>query len=137
MADDSSVQPPAAENTSGQGGAVPAEVMGMGFNWGAFWLTWIWGIAHGVWNSFLVLVLNIIWSIVLGVKGNEWAWRSRRFDSVEQFRQTQAVWSKWGWILFIIWLVLAVIVMLLAGAAILAALGIAASAGATVPDINY
>jgi len=52
------------------------------------------------------LILNLIWMIVLGIKGNEWAWRSRKFESVEQFRETQAIWSKWGLIIFIVMLVL-------------------------------
>lgn len=100
----------------------------MGWNWGAFWLTWIWGISHGVWNSFLVLILGIIWSIVLGVKGNEWAWQNRRFDSIEHFRQTQAAWSKWGWIVFIVCAVIWIVMMVFGvGAALFAG---AATSGA-------
>lgn len=91
----SSFAPPA--NTSGTGGPVPEEIKG--WNWGAFWLNWIWGIAHNVWIALLVFCLPVIWQIVLGVKGSEWAWQQRQFDSVEQFKQTQAVWSKWGWII--------------------------------------
>lgn len=30
-----------------------------GFNWGAFWLTWIWGIFHGVWVSILLIPLTL------------------------------------------------------------------------------
>ncbi len=106
---------PAVQNTSGTGGPVPEEIKG--WNWGAFWLSWIWGIAHNVWIALLALCLGLIWSIVLGIKGNEWAWQHRRFDSVEQFKQTQAVWAKWGWILFfvslgiwILWMIFAVVI---------------------------
>ena len=106
-------------NTSGTGGPVPEEIKG--WNWGAFWLSWIWGIAHNVWLALLVFCLSIIWNIVLGIKGNEWAWQHRQFDSIEQFKETQAVWAKWGWILFfvslaiaILWIVFAVV---LAGSA--------------------
>ena len=117
MADNTYQQPPAVGNNSGTGGDPPPEIMSMGFNWGAFFLNWIWGIANGVWNSLLVFILGIIWSIVLGVKGNEWAWRSRKFDSIEQF--TQAVWSKWGIILFVVLLILGVLLMVFGvGAAI-------------------
>ena len=108
--------PPAFENTSGTGGPVPEEVRQMGWNWGAFWLNWIWGIAHNVWISLLTFCLGLIWQIVLGIKGNEWAWQHRRFDSIEQFKQTQAVWSKWGWIIFaiqvaigIVWVIFGVV----------------------------
>ena len=101
----SSYAPPA--NTSGTGGPVPEEIKG--WNWGAFWLHFIWGIAHNVWLSLLYFCLGEIWMIVLGIKGSEWAWQHRRFDSVEQFKQTQAVWSKWGWIFGILWVLRVVI----------------------------
>ncbi len=82
-----------AENTSGTGGPVPEEIKG--WNWGAFWLNWIWGIGNSVWIAFVVLVLGLIWQIYLGVKGNELAWQNRKFESVQQFKDTQAAWSKW------------------------------------------
>jgi len=88
-------------------------------------LSWIWGIGNGVWISFLVLILGTIWSIVLGVKGNEWAWQNRHFESIQQFKETQAAWAKWGWIIFIISLVGGLLIALFAGG--LAVLGIAAS----------
>ncbi len=87
------------ENTSGMGSkaVVPA---GLGeWNWGGFLLTWIWGIGNNVWWSFLVFVpyfgfLVMPW--VLAFKGNEWAWRSKRWDSVEHFKQVQHKWAMWG-----------------------------------------
>jgi hypothetical protein len=88
-------------NTSGQASAtLPPELKG--FNWGAFFLTWIWGIGNGVWISFLALILGIIWSIVLGIKGNEWAWQHKKWNSIEHFKKTQKIWSKWGVGLFIV-----------------------------------
>ena len=128
MADDSGTQAGPAANTSGQGGPVPDEVKNMGWSWGAFLLTWIWGISHGVWNSFLVVILGIIWQIVLGVKGNEGAWQNRRFESIEQFRETQAAWSKWGWIVLVVSAVIWILMMVFGvGAALFAG---AASSGA-------
>lgn len=128
MADDSGMQAGPAANTSGQGGPVPDEVKNMGWNWGAFWLTWIWGIGNGVWISFVALVLGIIWSVVLGLKGNEWAWQNRRFESIEQFRETQAAWSKWGWIVLVVSAVIWILMMVFGvGAALFAG---AASSGA-------
>ena len=90
----------AAENTSGQGksAVVPQEVRG--WNWGAFLLTWIWGIGNRVWLAFLVFLpiplAAFAMSIVLGVKGSEWAWQSRKWDSVERFKRTQRTWMYWG-----------------------------------------
>ena len=97
-------RPAVQANTSGTGGPVPDEIKG--WNWGAFWWSCIWGIAHNVWISLLVFCLPIVWQIVLGIKGNKWAWQYRQFDSIEQFKQTQAVWAKWGWIVGIVCLVL-------------------------------
>lgn len=121
MADSSHLTKPAYANNSGTGGDPPPEVLSMGFNWGAFLLHWIWGIANGVWNSLLVFVLGLVWMVVLGLKGNEWAWRARKFDSIEQFRETQAAWSRWGIILLVFSLVVGLLVVaLVIGGAILA-----------------
>jgi hypothetical protein len=32
-------------------------------------------------------------AIALGVKGNEWAWKSRRWRSIEQFKAHQRGWT--------------------------------------------
>ncbi len=100
--------------------AAAAEGAPRGWNWGAFMLTWIWGIAHSVWISFLVLVpvLNIIWPFVLGAKGNQWAWEKKHYDSVEQFKKSQKPWNIAGVILFVlglvgglIWLIVFIVAM--------------------------
>ena len=96
-------------NTSGQGSAsvLPPELKK--WNWGAFFLTWIWGIGNSVWIAFIAFVLGIIWAIVLGIKGNEWAWQQKKWDSIEHFKKTQRTWAKWGIGLFIVWIVIAII----------------------------
>lgn len=38
-------------------------------------------------------LLSLPVSVVLGLKGNEWAWKNRRFDSVEHFKRVQRVWA--------------------------------------------
>ena len=92
------------ENTSGQGelATVPEGVKG--WSWGAFVLTWIWGIFNGVLISLLCLIpfFSLAWAIVLGIKGNEWAWRNKRWDSVEHFKSTQRPWNIVGIVLFVI-----------------------------------
>jgi hypothetical protein len=89
---------PGVENTSGQGSlaVVPAEIGG--WNWGAFLLGWIWSIGNSVWIGLLALIpyLGFIMNIILGVKGSEWAWRYKRWNSVEHFKRTQSTWMKWG-----------------------------------------
>jgi len=83
-------------NDSGTGATavLPDELKG--FNWGACLMSWIWSIAHNTWIGLLTFVFGIIMMVVLGFKGNEWAWQNRKWDSVEQFRETQRVWTKWG-----------------------------------------
>jgi len=105
--EESSIQQPA--NTSGQGSAavLPPELKK--WNWGAFFLSWIWGIGNGVWIAFIAFILGIIWSIVLGIKGNEWAWQHKKWNSIEHFQKTQRTWAKWGIGLFIAGVVIGII----------------------------
>ena len=109
-------QQPQYANNSGTGGPAPLEVRG--WNWGAFFFSWLWGIANGVWVSLLICLLGIIGTIWLGAKGSEMAWGKRRFASVQQFKDTQRAWGTWGWVLFALNLVFSVIIVLVAMAMI-------------------
>ncbi len=84
--------------------AIPPEIRG--WNWGAFLLTWIWGIGNRVWVAFIVFIpvplLALIMAFMLGAKGNEWAWRSKNWHSVDHFRMTQKNWAYWGIALFVL-----------------------------------
>lgn len=107
-------------NTSGMGSsaAVPP---GLGdFNWGAFLLTWIWGIGNSVWWSFLVFIPYLGWMVmpwVLAFKGNEWAWQNKKWESIEHFKNVQHTWAVWSWVLSIV--VVAFILFLMIGGLIL------------------
>ena len=104
------------ENTSGQGelAIVPEEVKG--WSWGAFVLTWIWGIFNSVWIALLCFIpfFSLVWAIVLGVKGNEWAWRNKKWDSIEHFKSTQRSWNIAGIIVFAISIVAGVVAIIVA-----------------------
>lgn len=57
-------------------------------------------------------LVNIILATVFGIKGNEWAWQNRRFESVEHFRKVQHIWMIWGFaitLFFIVFLVMSVL----------------------------
>jgi hypothetical protein len=101
------------ENTSGQGkdAVIPEEIKG--WNWGAFLMSWIWGIGNKVWIALLAFLLGIIMSIILGIKGNEWAWRNKTWNSVEHFKKTQRTWAVVGIILLVISIVMSVLVAVL------------------------
>ncbi|TCI11477.1 hypothetical protein EZM97_20670 [Dyella soli] len=86
------------ENTSGGGSRaiVPAEIDR--WNWGAFLLTWIWGIGNSTFIAFLMFVplVNLVMWFVLGVKGSAWAWQNKHWESVEDFKVAQRKWAMWG-----------------------------------------
>jgi hypothetical protein len=89
-----------------------------GWNWGAFFLSYLWGWYHGLrgWSIILMyytyildrtvlrstedwfeyLILRLVPVVYLGWKGNAIAWRRRPFQSVAQFRATERVWMYWG-----------------------------------------
>jgi hypothetical protein len=86
------------ENTSGQGSAAPVPPEIERWNWGAFLLHWIWGIGNNTLIALLMFVplVNVVMVFILGAKGSTWAWRNKRWESVEQFKDTQRKWAIWG-----------------------------------------
>ncbi len=97
------VDPLFSANTSGQGAdsIVPAEVKG--WNWGAFFLPGCWCLTNQVWIGLLawpgLLVCGLGWlvmGILLGASGNEWAWRSRPWRTVDAFKSHQRGWAIGG-----------------------------------------
>ena len=89
------------ENSSGQGksGIVPGELRD--WNWGAFLFGWIWAFGNNRFDiavyglavytlSFLLGPLGwlaqLAISIILGMKGNEWAWQNKKWRSIEHFK---------------------------------------------------
>ena len=101
-------------NTSGQGSsaAVPEEIKG--WSWGGFLLTWIWGIGNSVWIGLLALVpyVGFVMTIVLGIKGREWAWQAKRWDSVEHFNRVQRNWAVAGIIIMVAAVILPIIIVI-------------------------
>ncbi|MBD1936165.1 protein kinase [Microcoleus sp. FACHB-68] len=117
---------PIASNNSGQGGLfdssmeVPQEILG--WNWGAFLLPGFWFITNQVWIGALAwLDISIItfglalptMAIILGLKGNEWAWKSRRWHSIAAFKAHQRAWAVGGFIFWGIMLLLLLVVIVL------------------------
>ena len=100
-------------NTSGQGEntKVPKEVSDK-FNFGAFLLSWIWGVYYQYYISLLVIVLGLVpfvgpllvlgFCIWLGIKGNAVAWKNKQYKNIEEFHLIQKKWAIAGIILAII-----------------------------------
>ena len=101
-----------AANTSGMGShaVLPDELKGM--NAGAFFLPVFWSIAHSTWIGLLCLVpyVGIIMSFVLLFKGNEMAWQNRKWNSIQEFKDTQKKWTMWSVGILVVGIVLGVIV---------------------------
>ncbi|MBQ7449856.1 ribonuclease G [bacterium] len=107
------------------------------FNWGAFLLTWIWGLGNNVYIALLVFLFFVLgfipivnlfsglaslaFCIWLGIKGNELAWKNKSWNSLEHFNEVQRKWAMWGaiitCILIAIIVVGVVLIIVLAAAA--------------------
>ena len=102
-------------NSSGTGpsAVLPAELRGV--NWGAFMFTWIWGIAHKTWISFLTFIPYVGWimAFVLLFKGNEWSWQNRKFSSIEEFKEVTRIWNTWGIVFFILNIIFCIIYIII------------------------
>ena len=72
---------------------MPPEIRG--WNWGAFLLSWIWGIGNNIFIAllFFVPMIGFVMPFVLGAKGNEWAWKKNKWQSVEHFKKVQRNWA--------------------------------------------
>lgn len=122
-----SYAPPAApayaaapgDNTSGMQGPVPPEVEAMGWSWGGFGLNWIWGIGNRVYIALLAFIpcVNLFVAIYLGIAGHKLAWQNRRFESVQQYKDTMKAWNTWGLIFFIVNIVFSIIYGVIGGIA--------------------
>jgi serine/threonine-protein kinase len=81
--------------------SVPDEIPG--WNWGAFLLPGLWCLSNQVWLGLIawsgLFTAGLGWlaiGILMGAKGNEWAWQGRRWRSVEAFKAHQRIWTVVG-----------------------------------------
>jgi hypothetical protein len=96
----------ASDNTSGiRDGAIPPGVKR--WNWAAFLMPAVWGLFSGVPYTAILfgaallppgyqLIVMVSASLFLGYKGNELAWRGKKWRSVEHFNAFQKQWSSWA-----------------------------------------
>jgi serine/threonine protein kinase len=108
-------------NNSGCGGLfdpsvpIPEEIKG--WNWGAFLIPSFWPLTNQVWIGLLSWTPYFGWIIgwFLGARGNEWAWKSRTWRSIEHFKAHQRGWTIAGLFIGIpmTWFYMFVLVMLL------------------------
>ena len=97
----------ADNNNSGRGeqSRLPSNLEGL--NWGACILSVIWGGVMKVqgmtllgWTFLMMVpVVGLVFPFYLLIKGNEIAWKSRRWATAEEFRVTQRKWTRIGFAL--------------------------------------
>lgn len=76
------------------------------FNWGAFLLTFVWGIKYKAWITFLAIPLFLIhlplglnWFLLIifqfycGINGNKWAYEQEWWRKPSDFNKTQIRWA--------------------------------------------
>lgn len=91
------------------------------FNWGAFFLTWIWGIFNKsyitliIFPAILLSLIPIIGTIIplglsiwFGIRGNKWAWENGNFSSIASFHAIQKKWAIAGLIVTIVFTALSI-----------------------------
>jgi len=93
-----------------QPAAIPPELDR--WNWGAFFLNWIWGLANNTFIALLMFVplVNLVMPFVLGAKGSRWAWQNGSWRDAEHFRKVQRNWAIAGFILLGLGLAVAIMV---------------------------
>ncbi|MBN1690757.1 MAG: hypothetical protein JW901_07030 [Dehalococcoidia bacterium] len=105
----------------GEGSPVPEDIKG--WSWGGFLLTWIWGIGNNVWIALIALlglipyvgwIASLAMSIVLGIKGSEWAWQHKKWESIEHFKKVQRSWAWWGLAILLAYIVIMICLVVLA-----------------------
>ncbi|MCF7809654.1 hypothetical protein K9N50_01560 [bacterium] len=100
-------------NDSGQGddSRLPQELFGL--NWGALLLNFVWGLAMKIpWTWLHVVpIIGFIMPFVFLFRGNEWAWKYRRWDSIEHFKKVQDKWLMAGIIFTVISFILSIALM--------------------------
>jgi hypothetical protein len=104
-----------------------SQVVPKGFNWGAFYFNWIWGLNHRKYLMLISLVIGFIpyvgilglpLAIWFGFQGNQWAWESGRFTTIADMMACQRIWAKWALGVFLFSLVVGVIAVIILGSVI-------------------
>ena len=84
------------------------------WNWGAFLLNCIWGVCNGIYWPLISLFIpgsGIIISLILGINGNEWAWKAKEWKSESEFLECQRKWTIAGWVAALVMFVSIVIII--------------------------
>lgn len=64
------------------------------FNWGAYFGTWLWGLWNKSYKTLWIILLGwtpwgFLYSLYIGMKGNEWAANNRDWQNLGEFKKSQ------------------------------------------------
>ena len=64
------------------------------FNWGAYFGTWLWGLWNKSYKTLWIILLGwtpwgFLYSLYIGMKGNEWAADNRDWQNLDEFKKSQ------------------------------------------------
>lgn len=64
------------------------------FNWGAYFGTWLWGLWNKSYQTLWIILLGwtpwgFLYSLFIGMKGNEWSSNNRKWQNIEEFKKSQ------------------------------------------------
>jgi len=93
-------------SSSSNSSELPEELKG--WSWAAFLWGGFWSAGHRTWIGLLAFIpwIGVIMVFILGLKGNEWAWKNNKWESVEEFKRVQKKWVKAWFIVFVILLLI-------------------------------
>ncbi len=89
------------------------------WNWGAFWLGWLWGVFNNVYWTLVALIpiplCGLIVNIIAGIKGTRQAWENGNWkeQDYETFKSKQHRWAVAGFIVFGISILLTILYAIL------------------------
>lgn len=67
------------------------------------------GLSSSANTAIAGLIQFLVVSIFIGFNARKWAWKTRKWDSLEQFLVTQRAWDMWGVVVFILIIVVGVL----------------------------
>ena len=115
------------------------------FNWGAFCFSWLWAVFNGmpwmilcilfgaimvsledtvhsdnrIWFIFVRVICVLTLSVIFGIFGNRWAWKYKKWKSVQHFEFVQKNWKQAGFIIvigpFLLGIILLIVLLVIHG----------------------
>lgn len=98
------------------------------FNWGAFLLSWIWGVGNKSYITLISLPIGLICGFIpiigpaiilglciwFGIMGNRWAYANKEWENIDSFIAIQKKWAIAGLIAFVLCFIIGIILGIIA-----------------------